>query len=586
MTTNTKSTRHSRSGRHISLPTRYRTPTPTYSPHHHLSPLRTSTFPSSLTHDINTDSIHHCDSESLLSLSDSPLTSSSHSDRHPEPKCVVCHLSSGRKSGLSCIKCHNYFHLSCIKPRIPLNAARMLMSWHCSDCLFGTVSSSGEPSITGATFSEPVSDPIGVLSSAVYTRQTNRVFLMISKSCRIQAASALSDTINNAPLSQTPLSWTKLFFFAIEVFCIPTQSGYDHRTSKTAQKIHDNLRRHLLTSSTDILFFSVNLTALGKKDGGIHPIAVGNILRRLTSKVANRFASHKVANFLRLFQLGVSVRNACEAAVHSARIITKSPNFILAKLDIKNTFNSIRQDILLRKCLINCPEIFRLASLAYGSPTPLMANGNLIWSNSGVQQGDPLGPLLFSLAIHEIASSMKSNFNIWYLDDAMIAGDPRSLCDDIKKCSCMLADIGLILNPSKSELVNQGLDESAFLHETQCIKSILVNVNFVKKEDVILLGSPLTSTAIRPQFQHKLSIFKAMTEKLSLLDRHPAYFLLKNCFLIPKLMYLLHSSPTFQHPDLLADFDDCLKSCATDICNVSFDDIGWIQATSPLEWAA
>ena len=47
-------------------------------------------------------------------------------------------------------------------------------------------------------------------------------------------------------------------------------------------------------------------------------------------------------------------------------------------------------------------------------------------------------------------------------------------------------------------------------------------------------------------------------------------------------MYLLRSSPTFQHPDLLADFDDCLKSCATDIYNVSFDDIGWIQATLPI----
>ena len=51
---------------------------------------------------------------------------------------------------------------------------------------------------------------------------------------------------------------------------------------------------------------------------------------------------------------------------------------------------------------------------------------------------------------------------------------------------------------------------------------------------------------------------------------------------MPKLMYLLRSSPTFQHPNLLADFDDCLKTCATDICNVSFDDIGWIQTTLPI----
>ena len=145
----------------------------------------------------------------------------------------------------------------------------------------------------------------------------------------------------------------------------------------------------------------------------------------------------------------------------------------------------------------------------------------------------------------------------------------------------MLADIRLFMNPSKSELVNLGLDETVFIRETQCLNSFMENISFFG-EDVILLGSPLTSTAIRPQFQRKLSIFKAMTEKLSLLDRQLAYFLLKNCFSMPKLMYLLRSSPTFIHPDLLADFDDCPKSCATDICNVSFDDIGWIQATLPI----
>ena len=88
----------------------------------------------------------------------------------------------------------------------------------------------------------------------------------------------------------------------------------------------------------------------------------------------------------------------------------------------------------------------------------------------------------------------------------------------------MLADIGLFQNPSKLELINLGLDERVFLRKTQCINSILDNVSFAK-EDVILLGSPLTLTATRPQFQHKLSIFRAMTEKLSLLDRQPAYFL-------------------------------------------------------------
>ena len=152
---------------------------------------------------------------------------------------------------MSCNKCHNYINLSCIKSRIPLNTARMLQSRRCSDCLFGTVPSQGEPSITRATSNEPVLDPIGVLSSAVYTRQTNCVILGIPRTCLIQAASALCYTINNALSSQTPLSWIKLFFFVTEIFGIPTKSGNDHRTSKTAQKIRDSIRRLLLTSSAD-----------------------------------------------------------------------------------------------------------------------------------------------------------------------------------------------------------------------------------------------------------------------------------------------------------------------------------------------
>ena len=130
-----------------------------------------------------------------------------------------------------------------------------------------------------------------------------------------------------------------------------------------------------------------------------------------------------------------------------------------------------------------------------------MASGSLNWSYSGVQQGYPLGSLLFSLAIHDIASSMKSNLCILYLEDTTIAAEPRSACDDIERCSSVLADIGLFLNPSKSELVNLDLDEMVFLRDKLCINSILENVSFVRKEVVIILGSPLTSTAIRPQLQ-------------------------------------------------------------------------------------
>ena len=53
-----------------------------------------------------------------------------------------------------------------------------------------------------------------------------------------------------------------------------------------------------------------------EKDGEVRPIAVGEILWRLTSKCAAAVAS-KAANILSPIQLGVGVRNGWEALVHT-----------------------------------------------------------------------------------------------------------------------------------------------------------------------------------------------------------------------------------------------------------------------------
>ena len=101
------------------------------------------------------------------------------------------------------------------------------------------------------------------------------------------------------------------------------------------------------------LIFAANLTALRKKDGGIRPIAVGNVFRRLASKIIPRRVVNDLSNELRPIQLGFGVRNGCEGAVHSIRAyISANPNntfykSILIKLDTKNAFKTVRLDHLL-----------------------------------------------------------------------------------------------------------------------------------------------------------------------------------------------------------------------------------------------
>jgi hypothetical protein len=54
-----------------------------------------------------------------------------------------------------------------------------------------------------------------------------------------------------------------------------------------------------------------------------------------------------------------------------------------------------------------------------------------IMSATGVQQGDPLGPLLFALVlhplIHQIRDSCKLLLHAWYLDDGTLVGDSEEV---------------------------------------------------------------------------------------------------------------------------------------------------------------
>jgi len=56
---------------------------------------------------------------------------------------------------------------------------------------------------------------------------------------------------------------------------------------------------------------SFALLASKKKGGGRRPIAVGEVLRRLTFKCLSRFAQEEAFNFLTPLQLGVGVRAGC-----------------------------------------------------------------------------------------------------------------------------------------------------------------------------------------------------------------------------------------------------------------------------------
>ena len=91
-----------------------------------------------------------------------------------------------------------------------------------------------------------------------------------------------------------------------------------------------------------------------KKAGGLRPIAIGEVLRRLTLKCAARSVQCIALEILAPLQLGVGVSAGCEAIVHSVTSCLEDPcippeNSFILLVDFANAINSVDRSALFRE---------------------------------------------------------------------------------------------------------------------------------------------------------------------------------------------------------------------------------------------
>ena len=331
--------------------------------------------------------------------------------------------------------------------------------------------------------------------------------------------------------------------------------------------------------------YGASLCALTKKDGGIRPIAVGLSIRRLVSKIACSHVIEDVGKYLFPIQLGVGVKQGCEAVVHATRShlsINIGKIKILLKIDFRNAFNSIERDVMLSEVKQTIPSLYPYLWQCYRNSSLLFFGENTILSQIGAQQGDPLGPLLFSLTIHKLIQNLKSELNVWYLDDGTVCDDPDIVYNDFKTIINESENLGLHINPSKCELffLSGSIDEEI----VSKFNAICPGICVTTKEDLTLLGAPLFEEGFIKFSENILSKLKIMFERLKFLNSHTALFLLKNCFAVPKLTYLIRTSPAWNFEKFISAFDDEIKDVLETIINVDMNYQQWTQATLPVNF--
>ena len=93
---------------------------------------------------------------------------------------------------------------------------------------------------------------------------------------------------------------------------------------------------------------------------------------------------------------------------------------------------------------------------------------------------------------------------------------------------------------------------------------------------------PITVFADKESLVESVFTNKTVRCFVTKLDAHYGFYLLKNCFSLPKLLYFLRTSPCFEEMDLLQQYASIIRKSLSKICSVKFDESSYTQAILPV----
>ena len=101
------------------------------------------------------------------------------------------------------------------------------------------------------------------------------------------------------------------------------------------------------------------------------------------------------------------------------------------------------------------------------------------------------------------------------------------------------------------------------------------------EEELLILGSPIGKHSRKELLDKKIKELEKISDVIDKLDAHYGFYLLKNCFSMPKLLYFLRTSPCFLQNYFLERYDKLLRNSLCKVTNVKMDDNQFLQAVLP-----
>lgn len=164
---------------------------------------------------------------------------------------------------------------------------------------------------------------------------------------------------------------------------------------------------------------------------------------------------------------------------------------------------------------------------------------------------------------------MVSKLNVWYQDDGTLSDSPDIVLKDFAHLIQLSKEIGLEINPSKCELhFSSGQIDIEVVRKFNILAP---GIRVVNDEDFNLLGAPILVPGLEKMASSVFDKVFLMFDRLQNLKAHSAFYLLKNCFAVPKFNYLIRTSPYWSHRGILKQFNDKLKDTLEGILNLKLE---------------
>ncbi|OLP83903.1 132 kDa protein [Symbiodinium microadriaticum] len=292
------------------------------------------------------------------------------------------------------------------------------------------------------------------------------------------------------------------------------------------------------------------IVAIRKPSGGTRGLVVRDFLRRLVARtLAQQFASHFQAA-CNPHQYALSSRAGAEALVHTLQARTQAD----AHLTVVSVDATAAYDLVSREAMLTAVKespalspLLPFARLWYARKSVYLwcagEHSHRICQSEGGEQGDPLMPALFSVALapalHDLQRELRPTEQVLaYLDDVYILASPDRVALLYRRLEDLIWQRArLRLNASKTRVWNAAGALPNAVQQLAPDSAVWVGDTALSPEQrgLVALGVPLGSPAfIQSHLQQSLARHAGLLQTLPAIHDTQISWLLLSCCAAPR----------------------------------------------------